>query len=70
MQVGFITNLRKILEKIFDKSVSMGLVGVGNKKFEVSVLFIILNHSNCGSFFDIYYNTQLDKCIRVIYGGQ
>ena len=67
MQVGFITNLRKILEKIFDKSVSMGLVGVGNKKFEVSVLFIILNHSNCGSFFDIYYNTQLDKCIRVIY---
>ena len=51
MQVGFITNLRKILEKIFDKSVSMGLVGAGNRKFEVSVLFIILNHSNCGSFF-------------------
>ena len=58
---------KKSYEKIFDKSVSMGLVGVGNRKFEVSVLFIILNHSNCGSFFDIYYNTQLDKCIRVIY---
>ena len=34
MQVGFITNLRKRLEKIFDKSVSRGLVGAGNRKFE------------------------------------
>lgn len=37
MQVGFITNLRKILEKIFDKSVSMGLVGAGYRKFEFSL---------------------------------
>ena len=41
---------KKSYEKIFDKSVSMGLVGAGNRKFEVSVLFIILNHRNCGSF--------------------
>ena len=46
MQVRFITSLRKILEKIFDKSVSMGLVGAGYSDYDRDYVFATVQTLN------------------------